>query len=128
MPFIDITLQGLDQRISALDEIIQSSVKRSIVEQTSSFMEQELKKNAHVSTEKKGRRGYHMRDLIRVTSLTDKSAIVNVPVPYAVYENRRPGNKPGKGPHNFADRAEDATRREMARITKQEYDRLFGTL
>ena len=130
MPFIHISVTGLDQRIQELNRIIRedTNTRRTILQNTANFMEKELKKNAHVSEEKKGRRGYHMRDLIRVTTVNDKEAIVNVPVPYAVYENARPGTKTGYGPHNFADRAEAATRIEFAKQIQAEYNKLFGSV
>ena len=137
MVFVTIRAEGLDQRIAELNRVLRDhpNSRRTVLQNTSKFMESELKKNAHVSEEKPWRRGFHMRDLIRVTTVNEREAIVNVPVPYAVYENARGGSKSPTsksagpyGPHNFADRAEAATRIEFARQIQQEYDRLFTSL
>lgn len=137
MPFISITVRGLDQNIHSLSSALRNypNSRRTVLQNTGKFMEQELKKNAHVSEEKPGRRGFHMRDLIRLTTVNEREAIVNIPVPYAVYENKRRGSKSPTtkskgpyGPHNFADRAEAETRLEFAKQIKQEYDKLFTGL
>ena len=123
MPFIRITVQGLDQVIGSLNNIPfkMDSLRRDILNQTADFMVQELKRNAHVITG-------NMRNSVRSQHLDQNSVMVEVGANYAVYENRRGGTKIGFGPHNFADMAEQATRQRFGHIVASAYGNMFTSL
>ena len=122
MPSIRITVTGLDEAIRGLNasEFELQNAKNNILQQSSDFMANEMRRNAHVIT---GR----MKNSIR-NSVTGNEAIVEVPVEYAYYENRRSGSKAGYGTHNFADMARDSTIREMPNIVKREIDNIISRL
>ena len=110
----NVRIDGLTQRIGALNTIISTgpTIQQRIVQRAGDFMSSEMKKNAHVMSGK-------MRQSVNY-KIQGNSAIVSVPVPYAVYENRRVGTKPGFGSHNFADKAMDATMKILPNIIQQE--------
>jgi hypothetical protein len=119
---ITLTVTGLDETINRLNQQINDLpvARRAILAEGSRFLVNELKRNAHVISGA-------MRDSVRADLITDISADVIVGVPYAVYENARAGTKPGYGPHNFADRAFQATQFEFQSRIVAGYDRLFSS-
>jgi len=118
MVFISINVNGLNEAVEGLNSAVGglSSARTRILQQASQFMANELKRNAHVIT---GR----MRDSVQVRSVSDKMAVVSVTAPYAVYENARVGGK--QGPHDFADRAEEATRNMLPDSIQENIGDLF---
>jgi len=118
MPFITITIEGIDQVVSGLDHIIGGleNTKHNALQEGSDFMANEMRANAHVIT---GR----MKGSIR-NSVSGDTAIIEVPVEYAQYENKRPGSKQGS-PHNFADQALSTTEQQFPHIINQIYSDLL---
>ena len=122
MPFITISVDGISQRIAGLDNVINNleNTKQNVLQQTVDFMVGEMRMNAHEVT---GRMKSSINGFV-----TGNDAVIGVGAEYAVYENARPGAKPGYGPHNFIDMAVDATVRRTDQTMMDEYDRLFSSL
>jgi len=120
MPFITITVTGLDERIARINEIMGNleQTKQGVLEQVGEFMANQMRNNAHVIT------GY-MKSTIQSQVLRD-SVEVSVSAPYAAYENRRVGGP--KAPHDFADRALSATLTMIPQAMGQAYSDLFSRL
>jgi len=121
MPIITIRIEGLDERISAIEGVLSGGLqdaKQSVLEQASEFMANEMRRNAHVITG-------NMRNSI-ISSVTGDIATVEVGAEYAIYENRRSGFKAGFGPHNFADMAANATIQNIPNIASKAYSDLFN--
>lgn len=125
---ITLTVEGLDEVINRLNQQINDLplARRAILAEGSRFLVNELKRNAHVVSGK-------MRDSVRTDLITESEASVIIPVPYAAIENARRGEKVGTpntigpyGPHNFADRAFEATQNEFRSRIKAGYDGLLG--
>ena len=126
MPSISITVEGLDDAINGINQVIQdmSTTKRNALQNVSDFFVQELKFNAHVISG-------DMKNSVRSQQVTDSQYLVEVGAPYAAYENRRKGNKGMsvlKGPHDFADRAERATRDMFSSIMATTYGNMFHAI
>ncbi len=119
--FIKITIDGLPERISGVDNIISGldSTKQEILQEISSFMAEEMRRNVHVITG-------NLRSSITSSVLGD-TAEVSAGAEYAVYENARVGySKTNPGPHDFADRALAATEQRAPQIVSEKLDRLFS--
>ena len=117
--FVVLRVEGLDQRLVAVDEILRGMQQAKIdtVQELGDYMANTMKSGAHVIT------GRMMGSINNV--VVGEQAIVSVPVPYAIYENRRAGIKSGYGPHNFADRALEATQQIAPETVKRHYDNMF---
>ena len=120
MPFINFTVEGLNEIISGLNEVMGNlqQTKQEVVGQIGEFMANEMRNNAHVIT------GY-MKSTIQSQVLGD-TAEVSVSAPYAAYENRRIGGI--QGPHDFANRAYSATLNMGPQIANRAYTNLFSRL
>ncbi len=119
--FFTIRIDGLPERITGIDNIVNGfdSVKHQILEEISTFMAEEMRRNVHVITG-------NLKSSITSQVLGD-TAIVSAGAEYAVYENRRIGpTKTNTGPHDFADRAEAATEQRAPQIVSAALDRLFS--
>jgi len=118
MPFIDITVEGLEEVVSGLNniEISLQGARMQALQEVSEFMANEMRNNAHVITGA-------MKASIR-SSVQGDTAVVEVPIEYAIYENARVGGP--QGPHDFATRAADATIRMGPDIVKKTYDSVFS--
>ena len=118
MPFITFTVEGLNEVVQGLNNIQQNSqnAKTAALQEIGDFMANEMRNNAHVITGA-------MKASIR-SSVQGDSAIVEVPIEYAAYENARVGGI--QGPHDFATRAADATIRMGPDIVKKTYDSVFS--
>ena len=125
---IKLTVTGLDETINRLNQQINDLpvARRAILAEGSRFLVNELKRNAHVVTGA-------MRDSVNTESITDNEASVVIPVPYAAIENSRGGDKIPTaktigpyGPHDFADRAFQATEMEFQSRIRATYDRLLS--
>jgi len=118
MPFITITIQGLDERIAGINSIMGNleQTKQAVLQQVGEFMANEMRNNAHVIT------GY-MKSTIQSQVIGD-TAEVSVSAPYAAYENARVGGI--QGPHDFANRAYGATIVRAPDIIRQSYNAWFG--
>ena len=114
MPFIDITVEGLEETISGLNniEISLQSARMQALQEVSEFMANEMRNNAHVITGQ-------MKASITSMVVGD-TATVEVSAPYAAYENARVGGP--QGPHDFADRAIQATNSMAPEMIKRSYD------
>ena len=117
MPFITITIDGIDEIISGLNNIISGldSTKHSALQEGSDFMANQMRNNAHVIS---GR----MKASIS-NSVSADTATIDVSAPYALYENRRVGGP--KAPHDFADRALSTTEQQFPNIVGKIYSNLF---
>ena len=118
MPFISFRVEGLDQVISKLNSVQLQDAKMQALQEIGTFMANEMRNNAHVIT---GR----MKGSIR-NSVQGDFAIVDVTAPYAAFENRRIGGI--QGPHDFADRAAQATLSRGPQIVKTAYDTAVSNL
>ncbi len=116
MGFITISVDGLSQRIAGLDNVINNieNTKQNVLQQIVDFMVGEMRNNAHVLT---GRMKASINGFV-----TGNDAVVGVGAEYAVYENAR------GSPHDFMDKAVDATMRRTDQTVMSEYDRLFSNL
>jgi hypothetical protein len=118
MPFITFTVEGLEDIIGKLNSVQLQDAKMQALQEIGTFMANEMRNNAHVIT---GR----MKGSIR-SSVQGDVAVVEVPVEYAIYENRRIGG--AKAPHDFADRAAQATLSRGPQIVKTAYDSAVSKL
>jgi len=117
MPFISITIEGLDQVINGINATVYEleNAKQQIHQQATDFMANQMRANVHVITGQ-------LKASITTTATRD-SGTVEVLAPYAIFENKRVGGT--QGPHDFADRAEQATIQMLPQIILQELSRLF---
>jgi len=115
MPFISIRVEGLDQIISDLNGLDLRGAKMQALQQVGDFMANEMRNNAHVIT---GQMKASISNMV-----VGDTAEVSVDAPYAAFENARVGGI--QGPHNFADRARDATMRMAPNIVKDAYDTIL---
>jgi hypothetical protein len=129
MPFITFTIEGFQERISALSTIDAKihQANDTIYREVSDFMVSEMRTNAHVSETTRTHAGGFMKSSIG-SNITSTGAEVFVSAPYAVYENARGGIKAGYGPHNFADMAANKTQQIATQVVKREYDYIFQYL
>ena len=120
MPFITFTIEGLNEVVQGLNNIQQNSqnAKTQALQEIGDFMANEMRNNAHVITGA-------MKASIR-SSVQGDTAVVEVPIEYAIYENARIGG--AKAPHDFATRAADATIRMGPDIVKRVYDTVFSNV
>jgi len=116
MPFISIRIEGLDERIGALQDIENkvAQANNTIYTEVGNFLVSEMRTNAHVIT------GF-MKSSIRYDILAN-GVNVEVTAPYAIYENAR------GPPHDFADQAFRSTQAMAEQVVKREYDYIFQYL
>ncbi len=119
--FINITIDGLPERITGIDNIMNGldSTKQEILQEISTYMAEEMRRNVHVITG-------NLKSSITSSVLGD-TAVVSAGAEYAVYENARVGAaKTNFGPHDFADRALASTEQRAPQIVSAALDRLFS--
>ena len=100
--------------------------KNEAMMETADFLMNALRTFVHRSDDPKF--GPHMQDVIRLGGIGADFVEVVVPTTYAQEENARPGDKPGYGPHNFADMAQEQTEQMAPDIWFTKYSELFGVL
>jgi len=118
MPFISFTVEGLEEIIGKLNGLDLQAARTQALQDISGFMANEMRANAHVITGQ-------MKASI-VSEVVGDIANVEVLAPYAAYENARVGGI--QGPHDFADRAVDATARVGPDMVKAAYNRAVMNL
>jgi hypothetical protein len=95
---VDIIVTGIDELVNAAGMFaakLESDVIPSWIDQTGNYLLTVMKNRMHQQT---GR----MKATTKLQKVSNTESMVVVPVPYAMAENRRPGNKIGEGtPHRF---------------------------
>ena len=121
MPFITFTVTGIDDITNNLNKFTTQSrnLRQTVLNQTADFMVSEMRNNVHVITG-------NLKSSIRSQPVSDNQILVEAGADYAVYENARVGGV--QGPHDFATRAEQATRNMFPNIVSSIYGNFFSSL
>ncbi len=121
MPFINIRIEGLNEVIQGLNNMVSSSAstKQSLLEEASSFMANEMRNNVHVITG-------NLKSSIGSFVVGDRAEVF-ANAEYAFYENRRIGGK-RPGPHDFADKAAAALINRLPQMIQHYYGNTYSNL